>query len=241
MTKQTNITPFYPPTQLPIRSWAEEDRPREKLLLKGRHNLSNAELIAILLGSGSRQESAVDLAKRILNHVSNNLYEFGKLNILDLMKFHGIGQAKAVSICAAMELSRRHQSSNPRERPQIRSSIDAYNILSPLISDLLHEECWLLLLNRANYVLQSIRISSGGTAGTIVDIKMIFGKALENKASSIVVAHNHPSTSLQPSNDDIKLTQKLFKAGKILDLPMLDHLIISEKGYFSFADEKYLK
>lgn len=236
-----NTHPIYPAPNLSIRSWAEEDRPREKLLLKGKHNLSKAELIAILIGSGSRQESAVDLAKRILNSVSNNLYELGKLNISDLMKFHGIGQAKAITICAAIELSRRHQKASPFEKPQIRSSIDGYNLLAPLISDLPHEECWMLILNRANYVLQNIRISSGGTAGTIVDTKMIFGQALQNKASSIIIAHNHPSTSLKPSRQDIKLTKKLVEAGKILDLPMLDHLIISEKGYLSFADEGYLK
>lgn len=241
MTRTSSTLLSYPTAKLSIRCWAEEDRPREKLLLKGKHNLSEAELIAILLGSGSRQESALDLAKRILNSIENNLYELGKLTIPDLLKFHGIGEAKAVTICAAMELSRRHQKSRSCERAQIRSSVDAYTILAPLISDLPHEECWMLLLNRANYVLQSIKISSGGTAGTVVDTKMVFGKALENKASNIVLAHNHPSTNLKPSRADIKLTQKLLKAGETLDLPMLDHLIISEKGYFSFADEGYLK
>jgi len=240
MTKAINMTSPYKPLKLSIHSWAEEDRPREKLLLKGRHNLSDAELIAIILGSGSRQESAVDLAKRVLASVNNNLLELGKLTIADLTNFHGIGKAKAIGICAAIELSRRRQKSTGLEKPKITCSKDAHDIIAPFISDLPHEECWLLALNRANYVLQTIRISSGGVSGTVVDAKLVFGKALANKASSIILAHNHPSSKLVASQSDINLTKKIFSAGKTLDIPLLDHLIVSEKGYYSFADEGML-
>lgn len=227
----------YKKLNLPIHTWAEADRPREKLLLKGRHNLTDAELLAIIIGSGSVQESALDLAKRILASVDNNLLELGKRSITQLKGFHGIGQAKAISISAALELSRRRSNTASKERPQVKSSFDAYNILSPLIRDLPHEECWLLALNHANYLLKRIRISSGGLAATVVDMKVVFGQALAHNASAIVLAHNHPSGQLKASTSDIELTQKLVKAGKNLELPVLDHLIISEKGYLSLADE----
>jgi len=227
----------YSNNSLAITAWAEEDRPREKLLLKGRQQLSDAELVAILLGSGSRQESALALAQRILQAVDNNLHTLSKQTSADLLKFPGIGEAKAVSIIAALELGRRRQLTPRSDRPQVRKSADAYHCLAPLIADLDHEECWMLCLNRANYIVHRIKISSGGRAGTVVDAKLVFGRALELKASSIILAHNHPSTNLQPSQADCQLTHKLFLAGKQLDLPLLDHLIISEKGFYSFADE----
>lgn len=220
-----------------ITAWAEEDRPREKLILKGSHQLSDAELLAILLGSGSNRESAVALARRILQAVGHNLHRLGKMNRTELQMFHGVGEAKAVSIMAALELGRRRQLTPLPDRPQLRSSKEAYQCLAPLLAELEHEECWMLCLNRANYLIQRVCISSGGRAGTVVDAKLVFGRALELKASSIILAHNHPSTNLQPSQADHELTRKLHQAGKQLDLPLLDHLIITEKGYYSFADE----
>jgi DNA repair protein RadC len=220
-----------------IKSWAEEDRPREKLLLKGRNALTDAELVAILIGSGSRSESAVDLSKRILKSVENNLNELGKSSISELMKFKGIGEAKAISIAAALELGRRRQLSDVKKRPQIRSSRDAYNVIAQLLVDLPHEEFWILLLNRSNHVIGRSQISSGGTSGTIVDAKMIFKKALEVQASAIIMCHNHPSGSLKPSQADLSVTKKIKQGGTYLDIGVLDHLIISERGYCSLADE----
>ncbi|MCP3928204.1 MAG: JAB domain-containing protein [Bacteroidetes bacterium] len=227
----------YEKNNLSIKSWSEEDRPREKLLKIGKHNLSDAELLAILLGSGSVNESAVSLAKRILQSVENNLHELGKASIPDLKKFKGIGEAKAITIVAALEIGRRRQLSDIKERPKIQSSHDAYNVIAPLLMDLGHEEFWILLLNRNNRVTGRERISMGGTAGTVVDAKVIFRKALEGKASSIILLHNHPSGNLQPSKADIDITKKLKNAGTTIDISVLDHLIISEKGYYSFADE----
>ena len=223
-----------------IKSWAEEDRPREKLLLKGKSTLTDAELIAILIGSGSRSESAVSLSKRILKSVENNLNELGKASIQELMVFKGIGEAKAISITAALELGRRRQLSDIKKRPQIRSSRDAYNAIAPLVMDLPHEEFWILQLNRSNHVIGRARISTGGTAGTIVDAKIVFKKALEMQASSIILCHNHPSGSLKPSNADIQVTRKLKEGGTFLDIAVLDHLIVSEKGYCSLADDGYM-
>ncbi len=227
----------YEKNNLSIKSWSEEDRPREKLLKIGKHNLSDAELLAILLGSGSVNESAVSLAKRILQSVENNLHELGKASVPDLKKFKGIGEAKAITIVAALEIGRRRQLSDIKERPKIQSSQDAYNVIAPLLMDLGHEEFWILLLNRNNRVTGRERISMGGTAGTVVDAKVIFRKALEGKASSIILLHNHPSGNLQPSKADIDITKKLKNAGTTIDISVLDHLIISEKGYYSFADE----
>lgn len=225
----------------PIKAWAEEDRPREKMLLRGKQNLSDAELLAILLGSGSRDETAVALAQRILHAAGNNLHELGKYSIAEMVaRFKGVGEAKAISIVAAMELGRRRQLSDIRERPRVRSSRDAFDAIAPLISDLAHEEFWILLLNRANQIIGREQISSGGTAGTVVDAKMIFLRALEGRAASIILCHNHPSGALQPSQADLELTKRLRHAGSTLDTPVIDHLIISEKGYFSFADEGIL-
>ena len=223
-----------------IKSWAEEDRPREKLLQKGKKSLSDAELIAILIGSGSREESAVALSKRILNSVENNLNDLGKCTVSELMKFKGIGEAKAITIAAALELGRRRQLSDIKERPQIKSSKDAYDVIAPILLDLPHEEFWILLLNRANRVMHRVCISKGGVAGTVVDSKIIFLRAIEHLASSIILCHNHPSGNLRPSQADLDITRKLKSAGQTLDIAVLDHLIISENGYYSFADKGVL-
>ncbi len=231
----------YQPAVLPIKSWAEEDRPREKMMLRGKQNLSDAELLAILIGSGTREESAVALARRILHAAGNNLHELGKCSISELVsRFKGVGQAKAIAIVAALELGRRRQLTDIRERPRVRSSRDSYDALAPLIADLPHEEFWVLLLNRANQIIGREQISAGGTAGTVVDAKMIFLRALEYRASALVLCHNHPSGALRPSQADIELTRKLRHAGQTLDITVLDHLIVSEQGYFSFADEDML-
>jgi DNA repair protein RadC len=227
----------YQKVALTIKAWAEEDRPREKLLLKGKHSLSDAELLGILLGSGSKDETAVGLAQRILLSVAGNLDELGKLSIHDLTQFKGVGDAKAITIAAALELGRRRQLTDVKEKPQIKSSRDAYNVVAPLLFDLQHEEFWILLLNRANRVIAREQISLGGTSGTVVDAKIIFRKALEGRANSVILCHNHPSGNLQPSQADIEITRKLKAAGTSLEIAVLDHLIVSEKGFFSFADE----
>jgi len=232
----------YTPTNLSIKAWAEEDQPREKLLLKGKQNLTDAELLAILLGSGSKQESAVSLAQRILQSVNNDLNELGKCTIPSLIKgFNGIGEAKAITIAAAMELGRRRQMTTIKEKPKVVSSQDAYHIIAPILMDLPHEEFWILLLNRGNKVLAKEQISIGGTTGTVVDAKVLFRKVLGYPAiTSIILSHNHPSGNLFPSTADKELTKKLKTAGKTLDISVLDHLIIAETGYFSFADEGLL-
>jgi DNA repair protein RadC len=226
-----------PETFNAISAWAEEDRPREKMLLKGRLALTDAELLAILLGSGSVGESALALAQRLLADTGNNLHDLGKRSIPELCRLKGIGEAKAVTIAAALELGRRRQLSDIRERPRIGCSRDAFNTIAPLLTDLHHEEFWLLLLNKANEVFARERLSSGGMAGTVVDVKLLFKSALDARASGVIAVHNHPSGNLQPSQADIELTRRLRKAGELLDLPLLDHLIVSERGYFSFADE----
>ncbi len=220
-----------------ISTWAEEDRPREKMLLKGRQSLSDAELIAIMLGSGSAGESALGLAQRILVSVDNNLHELGKRSIQEFQRFKGVGEAKAITIAAALELGRRRQISDLRDRPKVASSRDAFNAIASLLTDLYHEEFWLLMLNKANEVVAREKLSAGGMAGTVADVKLAFKIALDARASAIIAVHNHPSGNLKPSEADISLTKKLKEAGKILDLPLLDHLIVSERGYYSFADE----
>lgn len=223
---------------LGIKSWAEDDRPREKLMLKGKSNLSDAELLAILIGSGSRSETAVGLSQRILKSVENNLHELGKKNIAELMTFKGIGEAKAISIVSAMEIGRRRQLINPIDRPQITSSSDAWSVIAPILMDLNHEEFWIILLNRSNKVIGKEQISSGGVAGTVVDAKMVFRIALEKgPACGIILAHNHPSGNLKPSQADISITKKLKQAGETLDVNVLDHLIIAGQVYYSFADD----
>jgi DNA repair protein RadC len=223
-----------------ILSWAEEDRPREKLLLKGKAALSDAELIAILIGSGTRELSAVDLSKVILQKAVNNLNELAKLSIKDLMKVKGIGEAKAISIIAALELGRRRKESEIVRRARISSSRDAYEQIQPYLLDLPHEEFWLLLLNRANEVIKPVQVSQGGVSGTVADPKIIFKFAIENLSSAIILVHNHPSGNLKPSEADKELTRRLSNAGKLLEIPVLDHLIFTDGGYLSFADEGML-
>ena len=227
----------YAKNNFSIKSWAEEDRPREKMQLKGKHSLSDAELLAILMGSGNREESAVELGKKILHSVDGDLNQLGKKSIKELMVFKGVGEAKAISIIAALELGRRRQLTDIKTRPQIKSSRTAYDLLAPLLVDLPHEEFWILLLNRGNKVLAREQVSIGGVTGTVVDAKIIFKKALEGNATSLILCHNHPSGTLRPSQADIDITKKLKSAGETLEIKVLDHLIISELGYYSFADE----
>lgn len=224
------------PQNQSIKSWAEEDRPREKMLTKGKEALTNAELIAILLGSGSRNESAVLLAQRITSSCQN-LNDLGKKDIKFLMKFKGVGEAKAITISAALELGRRRQAEPKSKRHIITTSGDAYSVIGPLLSDLPHEEFWILCLNRRNEVMTMEKISSGGTSATIVDPKILFKTALSHLSSSIILIHNHPSGSLKPSTQDDLLTEKLIKGGKLLDLSVLDHLIIGNNDYYSYRDE----
>lgn len=223
-----------------IQSWAEEDRPREKLMLKGKASLSEAELIAILINSGTVDLTAVDVARIILKSVGNNLNELARLSIKDLSKFRGIGEAKAISIVAALELGRRRREQDRPQRARITCSRDAYNEMLPHLLDKPHEEFWILLLNRANEVMRPIQISTGGVSGTVADPKLIFKQAIEHLASSIILLHNHPSGNLTPSQADKDLTRKLRDAGRLLDIPVLDHLIFTDKAYLSFADEGLL-
>ena len=223
-----------------ILSWAEEDRPREKLLLKGRAALSDAELIAILIGSGTKKQSAVDLSKDILKFVHHNLHELAKLSVDDLKKFPGIGEAKAISIVSALELGRRRKASEPAKRDKITCADDAYGVMQPYLLDQPLEQFWIILLNRANEVIKPHCVSQGGVAGTVADPKIIFKAALEKLASSIILVHNHPSGNLTPSEADIRLTHKLKEAGQVFDLPVLDHLIFTDHGFYSFADEGVL-
>lgn len=222
---------------LSIKSWAEDDRPREKMLQKGRSVLTDAELIAILIGSGSREESAVELSKRILASVDNDLNQLGSLTIKELIRFKGIGEAKAISIAAALELGRRRKFSEVKKQVKINSSQSAFDVLYPYLADLQYEEFYALLLRRNNTVIDAVRISQGGVSGTVVDAKMVFGPALDKLASSLILAHNHPSGNLSPSQADIRLTKQLAAGGKLLDVSVVDHLIIAGKSYYSFADE----
>ena len=227
-------------TSFSIKAWNEDDRPREKLMLKGKIALSDAELVAILIGSGSRNESAVSLSQRILASVENNLGELGKTSVSELIKFKGVGEAKAVAIVAALELGRRHRSQQALDRKKITSSESAFELLQPVIGDLPHEEFWGIFLNNANKVLQIQQLSKGGITGTIVDVRLTLKTALQLGAVGMILAHNHPSGTLKPSQADIQLTKKLKLAGESLDIKVLDHLIITEKAYFSFADEQLL-
>lgn len=222
---------------LKIKDWAEEDRPREKLLAKGIISLSDAELIAIIIGSGNTEDSAVELSKKILQSANNNLNTIGKYSVTDLQKFKGIGEAKAISIVAALELGRRRKKEDAPDRQQIQSSNDVYEIFQPLMADLPHEEFWVLLLNRSNRILDRIRVSQGGVSGTVTDIRLILKPAIEKLASSIILCHNHPSGNNRPSENDISITQKAKEAAKFMDISVLDHIIVCEKNYYSFADE----
>lgn len=220
-----------------ILAWAEEDRPREKMILKGMSSLSDAELIAILLGSGTTNLSAVDLAKKIMLDCNHNLNELAKRGIKDLQKFKGIGEAKAVTLVSALELGRRRKETQVFVKPQVKSSEDVFHYMRADLMDLAYEEFWILLMNRANKIERKIRISAGGVSGTIADPKVIFKHALENLASSLILVHNHPSGNIKPSDADIILTKKMCEAGRFLEIPVLDHVIICQQNWYSFADE----
>lgn len=224
-------------THLKILHWAEEDRPREKLLLKGKAALSDAELIGILLGSGTKSMTAVDLAKHILLSVNNNLHELAKMNVEDLIKFKGIGEAKAISIVSALELGRRRKDQETPEKAKVRGSKDLYSAMIPHMLDLPTEEFWIIHLSRSNQIIKKERLSIGGVAGTVADQRVIFKSAIQNLSSSIVAVHNHPSGNLKPSHQDIQLTKRLAQCGRLLDIPLVDHIIFSNEGYYSFADE----
>jgi len=224
--------------RLSIKDWALEDRPREKLMQKGIAALSDAELLAILIGSGTEKASAVDLGKMILTDCHNSLHELGKCSVSSLKnKYHGIGGARAITIVAALELGRRRKLSDAMQQPRITSSRDVFEVMLPLIGELQHEEFWVIYLNRANKIIQPLKISQGGVSATITDVRMILKPALEALASSMILAHNHPSGNLDPSDNDHQITKKIKEAGKIMDIPVLDHIIVTSKGYFSFADE----
>lgn len=224
-------------TNFPITNWSEDDRPREKLMLKGKNALSDAELIAILIGSGSRNESAVGLSKRILSSVDNNLNALGKLSIQQLINFKGIGEAKAISIIAATELGRRRRAEDAVELTKITSSKMVFELMQPIIGELAHEEFWVLYLNNSNKVVYKTQISKGGIAGTVADVRVIFKIALEQNATAIILTHNHPSGKLEASEADKKITRQLKLAGNQLIIPVLDHIIVTENGYYSFNDE----
>ncbi|HET8886488.1 MAG TPA: DNA repair protein RadC [Salinimicrobium sp.] len=225
---------------LTIKNWAEDDRPREKLLQKGKTALSNAELIAILIGSGSRNESAVELSKRILLKTNNSLVNLGKMSISQLMEFKGIGEAKAITMMAAMELGRRRRVEEALELKKITSSTSVFELMQPVLGDLPHEEFWILYLNNSNKVLRQIQLSKGGITGTLVDVRLTFKNALELGATALILCHNHPSGNLSPSGADKQLTQKLKTASESLDIKILDHVIVTQNSFFSFADEGIL-
>jgi DNA repair protein RadC len=226
--------------KMTIKAWALDDRPREKLISKGKTTLSDAELIAILIGSGNRQESAVALSKRILLSVNGNLHELAKLSLEKLIQFNGIGEAKAINIITALEVGKRRQLEIVLEKPKIGSSKEGFNLMQPVIGDLEHEEFWVLFLNNSHKVLAKHQISKEGITAIVVDIRLLLKRALELNSAGIIVCHNHPSGKLSPSNSDIQLTQKIKEAGITLDIKLVDHLIITEKAYFSFADEGIL-
>jgi DNA repair protein RadC len=225
---------------LPINLWSEDDKPREKLLLKGNTALSDAELLAILIGSGSRDESAVDLSKRILAAQQNNLNQLARLSISDLKKFKGIGEAKAITIMAALELGRRRRLEEALEIPKVTDSRTVYELLQPLMGDLNHEEFWIVYLSQSNKVIGKWLASKGGITSTLVDVRLVLKKALELSATGIILSHNHPSGKREPSQSDKDLTRKMMDAAKVMDIQVLDHLIVTDHSYFSFADEGIL-
>jgi DNA repair protein RadC len=221
----------------PINQWAEDDRPREKFLLKGKSSLSDSELLAILIGSGSRNESAVQLCQRILASTNNNLNQLGKISVNQLTSFKGIGEAKAISIAAALELGRRRRAEESVELKKITSSKMVFEIMQPIIGELPHEEFWVLYLNNSNKVIHKSQLSKGGLTGTVVDVRLIFKTAFENNAISIILTHNHPSGKLLASDADIQITKKIKEASRHLEINVLDHIIITENGFYSFNDE----
>ncbi len=223
-----------------IKYWAEDDRPREKLILKGRASLSDAELLAIIIGSGTKNKSAVELSKEILSTYGNNLSEFSRVQMSDLIKFNGIGQAKAINIIATLEFGRRREGADAPQKLKVQGAAMVYQHLKPFLGDLNHEEFYVIMLNHANEIIQTKQISKGGMSSTIVDGKIIFNMALTCHASAIIISHNHPSGNLKPSSQDLKLTKSLCEFGKYIDLPLLDHLIFTDNGYFSFAEQGLL-
>ncbi len=220
-----------------IKSWSEGDQPRYKLKHKGAENLSDSELLAILIGTGSRSETALDLCKRLLKSVDGDLDKLAVISLKELMTLKGIGEAKAITISAAMELGRRRQMQTSRDKTKITDSRSAYEVLAPLLADKLHEEFWVLHLNRSNVLIQTVRISSGGVTATVVDPKIIFKGAIQQLASGLVLCHNHPSGQLEASHQDLTLTRKIKEIGQLLEISVLDHLIIGQHGYLSMADE----
>lgn len=225
---------------LKITDWAVADRPRERLIRNGTASLSDAELLAILISSGTKDKSALDLGRELLGTVNNNLNALGKLTIADLKKLNGIGDARAVTIAAALELGRRRKLAEMPDVIQIKCSKDVADIFQPLLSDLAHEEFWILFLNRSNKVIDRMKLSQGGISGTVTDVRLVMKKAIEYLASGIIVCHNHPSGNLNPSESDSKITSKIKEAGNLMDIQLLDHLIISDKDYYSFADNGLL-
>lgn len=246
MTKLAKIRIFQPmksytPEKMSIKAWAEEDRPREKLLNAGRSTLTDAELIAILLGTGSVDETAVDLAKRILASVDNNLHKLGEQSIKQLMQFKGIGEAKAVTIAACLELGRRRLAQELPEKPQITGSQEAFKILFPLVENQQVEKFFVLFLNRAHRVIDKFCISTGGISSTVVDQRVIFNRGIEVMATAMILCHNHPSGNLNPSDADNKMTTKIHEASKIMNIALLDHIIIAGNSYYSYADQGFFR
>lgn len=223
-----------------IKNWAEDDKPREKLLSKGASSLSNAELIAILIGSGTKNISALELSKEILHLSDNNINSLGKKSIPELIKHKGIGTAKAITIVAALELGKRRKAEDILNQNKITKSIDVFNVFLPFLGDINHEEFWILTLNRSNKIIKKHKISQGGLSSTIIDNKLIFNLVLSDLASSIVLCHNHPSGNLNPSNNDIEITKKITEAAKLFDIKVLDHIIVTQTNYYSFADENLI-
>lgn len=223
--------------KLTITQLSIDDRPREKMMKNGARSLSNAELLAILIGSGSVDETAIELSQRILNDVNNNLYTLGKYDLKQLMTYKGIGEAKAITIMAAMELGRRRREEELPDRPQLNTSQAAYDYMAQRLVDLPHEEFWAILLNRAGRVIDTVMVSKGGTASTAVDVKIIMREAVQNLASAIILCHNHPSGNNQPSRDDELLTRQISDAAKLMNVVVLDHIIVCDKSYYSFSDE----
>lgn len=223
-----------------IKFLAEDDRPREKFLLKGKNALSDAELLAIIMGSGNREDSAVELGRKILDSVGNNWHNLSLLQISDLLKFKGVGEAKAISIATALEIGRRRASQEVPEKIQINQSSDIYKVLQPHLGDLQTEEFWAIFLNQSNRILGKSKLSSGGINQSVVDVRILFKTAIEHFATGIVIAHNHPSGNLKPSQEDLKITKQISEGGKILNIQLLDHLIIAQNSYLSFSDENLL-
>lgn len=223
-----------------LKDLNEDDRPREKFLLKGKNSLSDAELLAIVLGSGNRDQTAVELSRDILKSVGNNWHNLSLLSVADLIRFRGMGEAKAIAVITALEIGRRRASQAIPERPVVSGSKDAFNILHPHMADLNVEQFWALFLNQKNKVLHVSVMTEGGISSSVVDIRILFKAAMERHSTSIIVAHNHPSGNLKPSQEDLKITKQIAAAGDILNIKLLDHLIITQNSYLSFADEQLL-